>query len=460
MTEFKMPSLGADMDAGTLYEWFVKPGATIHRGDVVASVETDKGVIDVECFEEGLVAELLVAAGTKVPVGQVIAVLQGVGEAVVAPVGPPVAVLVGPPPAELPVPPPPVAAAVAGAAERLRVSPAARKLAAELGVDLRLVAGSGADGAIQLDDVRRASAAAVPPPVEEHRRVTPIARRVAEEKGVDLSHVTGSGPHGAVSRADVEQAAAIVPPPVVPPASPAVAPEVVPAAAPPTPEKADFAATMRRAIALAMARSNRDIPHYYLETRIDMSRALRWLEAENAKRSLAERILPVVLLIKATARALVEVPDLNGYWRDDHLEASEAIHIGFAISLRQGGLVTPAIHDADEKSLDELMAAMRDLITRTRGGRLRSSELTDATITLTSLGDTGVEKVYGVIYPPQVALVGFGKIMDQPWAENGMVGVRPILTATLAGDHRASDGRRGAQFLSALDKFLQEPETL
>jgi pyruvate dehydrogenase E2 component (dihydrolipoamide acetyltransferase) len=187
---------------------------------------------------------------------------------------------------------------------------------------------------------------------------------------------------------------------------------------------------------------------------------LRWLESENVKRSVAERILPVVLLIKATAKGLIEVPDLNGYWRDDHFEASESIHIGFAISLRQGGLVTPAIHDADDKSLDELMVAMRDLITRTRGGRLRSSELMDATITLTSLGDTGVEKVYGVIYPPQVALVGFGKIMDQPWAENGMLGIRPILTATLAGDHRASDGRRGAQFLSALEKFLQEPETL
>ena len=184
---------------------------------------------------------------------------------------------------------------------------------------------------------------------------------------------------------------------------------------------------MRRAIAAAMARSNREIPHYYLETRIDMSRALRWLEAENLKRSIKERILPVVLLLKAVARALGEVPELNGYWIEDRFQAQEAINIGFAISLRQGGLITPALLSVDTKSLDEVMEAMRDLITRTRAGRLRSSEMTDATITVTSLGDLGVETVYGVIYPPQVALVGFGKITEQPWAENGMLGIRPVV---------------------------------
>jgi len=217
---------------------------------------------------------------------------------------------------------------------------------------------------------------------------------------------------------------------------------------------------MRRAIAAAMTRSNREIPHYCLETRIDLSRALRWLEAENLKRSIKERILPVVLLLKAVARALGEVPDLNGYWIEDRFQAQEAINIGFAISLRQGGLITPALLSVDTKSLDEVMEAMRDLITRTRAGRLRSSEMTDATITVTSLGDLGVETVYGVIYPPQVALVGFGKITEQPWAESAMLGIRPVVCATLAGDHRATDGRRGAQFLDALNRFLQEPPNL
>jgi pyruvate dehydrogenase E2 component (dihydrolipoamide acetyltransferase) len=243
-------------------------------------------------------------------------------------------------------------------------------------------------------------------------------------------------------------------------------PEVPPAAEMPIPpppvEKpaADYQAAMRRAIAAAMARSNREIPHYYLQTRIDMSRTLRWLESENTRRSIKERILPAVLLLKAVALALGDVPELNGYWIDDRHQPREAINIGFAISLRQGGLITPAILNADLKNLDELMDALRDLITRTRAGRLRSSELTEATITVTNLGDLGVETVYGVIYPPQVALVGLGKIMDQPWAEGGMLGVRPVLTATLAGDHRATDGRRGAQFLDALNRNLQEPAKL
>lgn len=222
----------------------------------------------------------------------------------------------------------------------------------------------------------------------------------------------------------------------------------------------DFATGMRHAIALAMARSNRDIPHYYLQTRIDMQKALAWLEAENQKRSIKERVLPVVILIKAVAKALTQTPELNGYWVDDHLQPQEAINIGFAIALRQGGLVTPAIHNADLKTMDEMMEAIRDLIMRTRAGRLRSSELTDATITLTNLGDLGVETVFGVIYPPQVALVGFGKVIDQPWIENGMIGIRPVLTATIAGDHRATDGRTGAQFLDMLNKLLQEPEQL
>ncbi len=217
---------------------------------------------------------------------------------------------------------------------------------------------------------------------------------------------------------------------------------------------------MRRAIAAAMARSNREIPHYYLQMRIDMSRTLRWLESENLKRPIQERILSVVPLIKAVALALGDVPELNGYWIDDRHQPQEAINIGFAISLRQGGLITPALLQVDLKNLDELMGALRDLITRTRAGRLRSSEMTDATITVTSLGDLGVETVYGVIYPPQVALVGFGKVMEQPWAESGMLAVRPVLTATLAADHRATDGRRGAQFLDALNRYLQEPSKL
>ena len=417
MSEFRLPSLGADMDAGTLVEWKVKPGDRVKRGDVIAEVETDKGIIDIEIFEDGVIDQILIQPWQKVPVGTVLATLstEGVAEAVAVP---PVA---APAMAPLPVPPglAPSPAPIRPAGERIRVSPLARKLAAALGLDLSTVRGTGSHGAIERADVERAAAE--------------LKAKAAEKK------------------------------PEMPPPPPPVEAAPVPGA-PPEPAAAkpaaDFQAGMRRAIAAAMSRSNRDIPHYYLEIRIDMSRALRWLETENLKRSIKDRLLPVVLLIKAVAKALVDVPELNGYWVDDQPQPQEAINIGFAISLRQGGLVTPAIHQADLKSLDELMADMRDIITRTRAGRLRSSDLTDATITLTSLGDLGVEKVYGVIYPPQVALVGFGKISEQPWVENGMLGLRPAITATLAGDHRATDGHRGGQFLEALNRHLQEPEKL
>jgi pyruvate dehydrogenase E2 component (dihydrolipoamide acetyltransferase) len=217
---------------------------------------------------------------------------------------------------------------------------------------------------------------------------------------------------------------------------------------------------MRRAIAAAMSRSNREIPHYYLETSINFHASLQWLEQANQQRPIKDRILSGALLLKAVAQSLRAVPDLNGYWKDDCLQMQESIHVGVAISLRQGGLVIPAIHDTDRKSVPEIMAAMSDLIERARLGRLRSSEVTDATITVTNLGDLGVETLFGVIYPPQVALVGFGRMSNCAWVENDTIGIRPIIHATLAADHRATDGRRGAQFLDALNLILQEPEKL
>jgi len=410
-----MPSLGTDMEAGTLVEWLVQPGNHVKRGDIIAVVETEKGIIDIEVFETGVVEQLLVQPGAKVPVGTVLATLSTVGAPAAATVG---------------------VVAAAGSAR-------------------------AADGAgSQSQPSHAAPPPQAPPPIAQPsvpttgkpQRISPLARKLAAELAIDLSTVHGTGPDGTINRTDVERATVArqaTPQAPVPPAA-----AVVP---PPAPEPQ---AAMRRAIAAAMARSNREIPHYYVQTRIDMSRALRWLEAENQKRSIKERLLPAVLLLKAVARALGDVPELNGYWIDDRHQPQEAVHIGFAIALRQGGLIAPAIHHVDLKSLDELMEALRDVIPRVRGGRLRSSEMTDATITVTNLGDLGVETVYGVIYPPQVALVGFGKIMEQPWAEHGMLGIRPVLTATLAADHRATDGRRGAQFLDALNRYLQEVATL
>jgi pyruvate dehydrogenase E2 component (dihydrolipoamide acetyltransferase) len=369
MAEFVMPSLGADMDYGRVVAWRVKPGDVVRRGDIIVEVETDKGTFDVESPIDGPVSEIIVQTGTKVPVGTLLATLG----------------------------------AAAPAAERLRVSPAARKLAGELGVDLTQVRGSGPDNAITIADVERAAAA---------------------------------------------------------PTRPAgVAPEV--AAPPPQTVVADEARTaMRRAIATAVTRSKREIPHYYLGTDIDMSRALKWMETENVRRPITERLLPSALTIKAIASALTRFRDLNGFWIDNAFRAGAGIHVGVAVSLRGGGLVAPAIHDADQKSVSEVMAALRDLVARARGGGLRGSEMTDATITVTSLGDQGVTTVIGVIYPPQVAIVGFGKVTERPWASDGSVSARPVVTTTLAADHRVTDGHYGGLFLAEVNRLLQAPETL
>lgn len=420
MGEFRMPSLGADMETGKLVEWLVVPGQRVRRGDIVAMVETQKGLFEVEIFADGVMGELLVQPGQTVPVGTLLATIDngtaGAGEGATAvPTG-------------------------TGAEQKPpAAAPAAAPVAAE----------------------------SAPEPAAGHRIASsPSARQLAQELGIDLATVTGTGPHGAIGRGDVEAAARAAgrlpapDEPVAPVSAPSPPAEPAPAPAPAQPAPSAAATAMRKAIAAAVSRSNREIPHYYLETEIDLSKPLQWLEEENRKRSMRERILPVALLVKATALALREVPELNGFWQNDQLEVRQDIHIGFAVALRQGGLIAPAVHHVDQLGVGEVMQRLADLIERTRGGHLRSSELTDATMSVTSLGDRGVRTVYGVIYPPQVALVGFGRISERPWAENGLLGVRRCVTATLAADHRATDGHQGALFLEALTRHLHLPEAL
>jgi pyruvate dehydrogenase E2 component (dihydrolipoamide acetyltransferase) len=320
------------------------------------------------------------------------------------------------------------------------VSPIVRRHAAELGVNLATVHGTGKDGAITHRDVDRAGAAR--PPQSRRPRVSPRARRLAAEGGLDVADLAGTGPQGAIIGRDVETARKPARPPRAGAAS------------------RDRSATMRAAIARAMARSKREIPHYYLAHDVDLTAAQAFLLDHNAAVPVTERVLPAALLLKATALAVRAAPELNGFWIDDQLRVSEAVHLGVAISLREGGLVAPAIQDADQRSLRQLMAALRDLVNRARAGSLRASELSAPTITVTSLGDQGVQLVHGAIYPPQVALVGFGAVLERPWAAQGMLGVRPVVTVTLAADHRASDGVRGARLLRRIDSLLQEPHDL
>jgi len=417
-----MPSLGADMDEGKLVEWKVKAGDTVNRGDVVAVVETKKADIEIEIWEPGVVGELLIEPGVTVPVGTPIARLNGAAPSVL---------------------PPPAAAGAEGGVEAMVLPPPA---------------GGGTVGG---------NAVRV--------RVSPLARTIAQKLGVDLGSVTGTGPGGAITRVDVESAARAPMPPTEPPPAgggrtlEAAAPPTLDAPQPPTePPPAGGGRTasearqlaMREAIAALMAKSKQEIPHYYLGSHIDLTRALTWLESENRGRSVAKRILYSALLIKAVALAIHDVPEMNGFFIGGEFHPEKAVHVGVAISLRQGGLIAPALHNADTLGLDEIMAGMRDLVNRARAGVLRSSEMSDPTITVTNLGEQGVETVYGVIYTPQVALVGFGKVIEQPYAEGGLLGVRRMVHVTLSADHRVSDGHRGGLFLAAIDQHLQEPEKL
>ncbi len=363
MLEFKLPSIGSDMDEGKLLEWKIKPGDRVKKGQVVAIVDTSKAAVDVEIWFDGMVHELLIEPGETIPVGTVLATLLAPGEKAGAP-------------------------------------PAGR------------------------------------------RKVSPAARKHAEALGIDVDSLVGRGPGGAVTLADVDAAAA-----QRSPAKPAAV--------------SDRQAEMRKAIAAAMSRSKREIPHYYLSEAIAMERAQAWLSEANAGRPITGRLLMAALQLKAVALALKKYPEMNGFFRDGAFQPVAAAHIGVAISMRQGGLIAPAIHDVGEKSLDEVMRDLADLVKRARAGSLKSSEMSDPTITVTNLGEQGVEAVYGVIYPPQVALVGFGRIAPRPWVDAaGGLCVAPVLMASLAADHRVSDGHRGALFLAELRDWLQQPEKL
>lgn len=377
-TEFRLPALGADMEAGTIVEWHVAPGDRCKRGDVVAVVETDKGAIDVEVFVDGVVREIVVPPGTRVPVGTVLALLD---------------------------------TEAAAPAPGKALAPA------------RTRAGQGAAEAVQ-------------PRV----KISPAARKRAQELQVDVASLHGTGPDGAITVQDVERSG---PSPQSPPA--------------PAGERA---AGMRTAIAAAMSRSKREIPHYYLTTTVDVTNAVDWLAAHNAAVPVTERLLLPVLLLKAVALACRDQAGFSGFYREGHYEQAAVVHVGVAVALRGGGLIAPAIMDTAGKPLAVLMAGFRDLVTRARAGRLRASELAASTIILTSLAEASVETVLPIIQPPQVAIVGAGAVTERPWIVDGRVVPRHVLTLSLGADHRVTDGRLGAHFLARITALLADPAKL
>lgn len=388
MAEFVMPTLGSDMTEGTLVEWKKKVGDRVIKGEIIAEVDTEKSAIEVESFHTGVIQQLITQPGDTVPVGTVMAVIREEGKPI----------------------------------EQVETKPEAEP--------------------VKQPPPSRVTEPIVSPPSEPGRlRISPAAKQLVAELHVDPSMLKGTGPGGAITLDDVHAAAAM----------PTNEPSLV---------AIDRQTRMRETIAAAMARSKREIPHYYLSTTIDLGWAMAWLKAENLKRPVTDRLLYGVLLIKAVALALRQVPELNAVRKEGAVVQIPDIHIGIAVSLRQGGLVAPAIHHTDKQSLGELMTRFQDLVKRARTGTLRSSEFSDPTITVTSLGEQGVETVFGVIYPPQVALVGFGKVVERPWVIEGQVVSRPVVTASLSADHRVTDGHRGGIFLSVVDRLLQEPGAL
>lgn len=383
-------------------------------------------------MEQGTLVEWLKQPGEKITPGDIIAVIETEKGAIeveafqggtftrslieigaTVPVGTPIAIIDGAPPSTAPAKPP----RQAPRPEPAR--PAPPKIAA----------------------------APAAPPIAPSIKVSPAARKLAEARGIDLAMVKGSGPDGSIVYVDVENA------------TPAAPTQPKPAQAKKTRPGFDIAA-MRTIIAAATARSKREIPHYYLMHDVDITAMSAWLAERNATRTPDQRVLPAAVYLKALAAAIRKNAGFNGFYGANGFEESEGVHVGVAIAVRGGGLVAPAIHDTDKLSLDDVMRHLRDLVERVRAGRFRSSELSDPTITLTNLGDRGVDGVIPVIYPPQVAIAGVGTPRERPWVVDGKVEIRQIVTLSLAGDHRASNGHQGALFLAAWADLAQKLDQL
>ncbi len=393
--EFRLPSLGADMESATLTEWLKKPGEPVRRGEPIATVETTKGLIDIEAYDDGTLEELVATPGTSLPVGALMARLEVEGRGA-APTPAPTSTAAPAPtpkraPTSAPTPSPTATATAPAAGPRLRLSPAARRRAQELGVGHEALERAATAGTILHAE--------------------------------DIEHLAQATPAAPVAPSDAR-------------------------------------AAMRQAIGAAMTRAKRDIPHYYLAHMVDFGPARAWLTQHNASLAVGERLIDSVLVLKAVALAAARIEGFNGHFRDGRFEPSSAVHLGAAIAVRGGGLVAPALLDAESKDLATLMREFSALVTRVRAGHLRSGEFTAATVTVTSLGADGVDALYPIINPPQVAIVGAGAIRDAPWALEGRVEVRPTLALTLAADHRVTDGRAGARFLRTVAERLADPQAL
>lgn len=424
-TEILMPALSPTMEEGTLAKWLKKEGDTVKAGDILAEIETDKATMEFEAVDEGTMGKILIAAGTEgVKVNTPIAVLLAEGESadtVAAPKAAPTAVAA------------PVAAPAAAPAHAIAASPVAP------------VAATGT----------RVFA-------------SPLARRIAADKGLDLAGIAGSGPHGRIVKADVEAArpGAAAPSPAAAPAPAAAAPAQAPAA-----PSADAVIKlyadrnfeevkldgMRKTIAARLSEAKQTIPHFYLRRDIRLDALMSFRADLNAKLESRKVKLSVNdFIIKACALALQQVPNANAVWAGDRILKMKASDVAVAVAI-EGGLFTPVLRDAEQKSISALSAEMKDLAARARDRKLAPHEYQGGSFAISNLGMFGIDNFDAVINPPHGAILAVGAGVQKPVVVNGAIEVATVMSVTLSVDHRVIDGALGAELLTAIKDNLENP---
>jgi len=437
-TQVLMPKMGFDMEEGAVATWLKQEGERVRAGEVIAEIETDKATVELEAPADGVLLKILVEPGRRVPVNSPIALIGEPGERVEVdePTQP-----AGAEPSPAPEP--------GGDVGAIKVSPVARRLAEEHGIDLRHVRGTGPGGRITREDVEAAvgAAAAHLPPPPGGVKASPAARRLAREHGLDLREVPGSGPGGRVVVRDVEAAlarAAAHPEPAPTP-EPASAVERVPLS------------RMRRRIAEVMTASKAPVPHFYVTVRVDMGAAVRLRQEINA--ALADEGLKVSVndfVVKAAALALRRFPNINASFAGDHILRHAHVHVGIAVALPDG-LITVVVRDADRKPLGQLAREIREKVGRAREGKLQPDDLGGSTFTVSNLGMFGVEDFVAVITPPEAAILAVGAVIEESVVRDGAIAVGHTMRLTLSADHRVTDGAEAAQFLGEVRRLLEHP---
>jgi len=453
-TSIVMPQMGYDMHEGKVVRWLKKEGEEVTRGEVIAEIETDKATVEYEAYTGGVMAKIVAEEGVAIPVGGLIAVMTAPGEAIPEDILTDAAIASAadsPAPAaaavealEVPIP----AAAAPADTEEVRASPLARRLARERGFDLAIITGTGPGGRITEADIPEQGAAAAPAALASSNgyiKASPLAKRLARERGIDLASLTGTGPGGRVIEVDVPEHAA-----------PAAAGSAAPATL--VSDNVELS-RMRQAIARVTSDSKRDAPHFYVAVDVDMTKAMSFRRDLNDELDAENRVSVNDLIVKASAIAIGRHPKFNSFFRDDHLQMNAAINVGIAIAL-ESGLIVPGINGCERKSLVEIAAASRDLVSRANSGTLRNDEYSGTTFSVSNLGAFDIESFTAIIFPPHAAILAVGTVKEQPVVRDGELAIAQIMKATLSTDHRVADGAEAAQFLVEIKKLLQNPISL